>query len=120
MDFYQKLKPRSSQHELVWMGRMATVAMVVVGLAWIPVIQGQKGLYHYLQSVQGYLAPPIFVVFFFGIFMKRINAKGAMWSLVIGFLMGLFRLAIDTPVAPIGWPLAFSPPSTLTATSPPM
>ena len=39
--------------------------MVLIGLAWIPVIRGSRGLYDYLQGVQGYLAPPIFVVFFF-------------------------------------------------------
>lgn len=99
MDFYSKFNKGATQAQLVRIGRIATVAMVIIGLLWIPVIQGSRGLYDYLQSVQGYLAPPIFVVFFFGIFMKRINAKGAMWSLVIGFLMGLFRLAIDTPVA---------------------
>ena len=38
--------------------------MVLVALAWIPVIKGAQGLYSYLQAVQGYLAPPIFVVFF--------------------------------------------------------
>jgi SSS family solute:Na+ symporter len=99
MDFYSKFNKNASQAQLVRIGRIATVGMVIIGLLWIPVIQGSRGLYDYLQSVQGYLAPPIFVVFFFGIFMKRINAKGAMWSLVIGFIMGLFRLAIDTPVA---------------------
>jgi solute:Na+ symporter, SSS family len=31
MDFYQKLRPRVSQHELVWMGRIATTAMVGSG-----------------------------------------------------------------------------------------
>ena len=31
--------------------------------------------------------------------MKRLNAKGALWALGVGFAMGLFRLAIDTPVA---------------------
>ncbi|MBU6169651.1 MAG: Na+/glucose cotransporter, partial [Bacteroidetes bacterium] len=50
------------------------------------------------QSVQGYLAPPIFVVFFFGIFNKRMNAQGALAALMVGFIMGLFRLAVDTPV----------------------
>ena len=38
--------------------------MVLIALAWIPVIQGARGLYEYLQAIQGYLAPPIFVVFF--------------------------------------------------------
>jgi len=99
MDLYQKFRPNASQHELVVMGRTATAAMVLVGLAWIPVIQGAKGLYDYLQSVQGYLAPPIFVVFFFGVFNRRLNAKGCLAALVVGFLLGAFRLAVDTPVA---------------------
>ncbi len=98
MDLYQKFRPRASKHQLVWIGRIATASMVVVGLAWVPVIQGAKGLYHYLQSVQGYLAPPIFVVFFLGVFMKRLNSKGCLAALVVGFLLGAFRLAVDTPV----------------------
>ncbi|MBK8563408.1 MAG: sodium/solute symporter [Saprospiraceae bacterium] len=99
MDLYPKFRQNVSEKDLVRVGRIATAVMVVIGLLWIPVIQGSRGLYDYLQSVQGYLAPPIFVVFFFGIFNKRMNAKGAMAALLVGFAMGLFRLAIDTPVA---------------------
>jgi SSS family solute:Na+ symporter len=39
------------------------------------------------------------VVFFFGVFNKRLNAKGCLATLGVGFALGLFRLAIDTPVA---------------------
>lgn len=99
MDFYSRFRPNASEASLVRIGRIATAGMVVIGLLWIPVIQGSRGLYDYLQSVQGYLAPPIFVVFFFGVFMKRINAQGCLAALGVGFAMGLFRLAIDTPVA---------------------
>ncbi len=98
MDFYSKFRPRASQHRLVWVGRIATSAMVLIGLMWIPVIRGGKGLYDYLQGVQAYLAPPIFVVFFFGVFMKRLNSKGALAALTVGFIMGLARLAVDTPI----------------------
>ncbi len=98
MDFYSRFKPNATQAELVWVGRVATVVMVVIGLIWIPVIQGGRGLYDYLQGIQAYLAPPIFVVFFFGIFFKRLNAKGCLATLITGFVMGLFRLAVDTPV----------------------
>ncbi|MFM9947809.1 MAG: sodium:solute symporter [Saprospiraceae bacterium] len=98
MDLYSKFRPGASEKQLVRVGRIATVAMVIIGLLWIPVIQGSRGLYDYLQSVQGYLAPPIFVVFFFGIFNKRLNAKGALAALLVGFGMGLFRLMVDTPV----------------------
>lgn len=99
MDLYSKFRPNTTEKGLVRVGRIATGVMVVIGLVWIPVIQGSRGLYDYLQSVQGYLAPPIFVVFFFGVFNKRLNAKGCLAALATGFAMGLFRLAIDTPVS---------------------
>jgi SSS family solute:Na+ symporter len=98
VDIYQKLRPKATQSELVKMGRTATVVMVLIAMAWIPVVKGAHGLYGYLQSIQGYLAPPIFVVFFFGVFWKRLNAKGCLWAMVIGFVVGLFRMLVDTPV----------------------
>ena len=99
MDLYTKFRPNASQHQLVWVGRAATVAMVVISLLWIPVIQGARGLYDYLQGVQGYLAPPIFTVFVFGIFNKRLNSKGCLAALIVGFVLGVFRLVVDTPVS---------------------
>src|SRR5580700_6826995 len=98
VDLYQKWRPKASQRELVRTGRMATGIMVVIALAWIPVIKNAHGLYTYLQAVQGYLAPPIFVVFFFGVFFKRLNGAGALWAMIVGFALGLFRMAVDTPV----------------------
>ena len=98
MDLYNKFRPKAPQHQLVWVGRVATTVMVLIGLIWIPVIRGGRGLYDYLQGVQSYLAPPIFVVFFFGVFVKRVNSKGCLAALIVGFAMGLLRLGIDTPV----------------------
>jgi solute:Na+ symporter, SSS family len=98
MDLYTKFRPEATKHQLVWTGRMATAVMVVIGLLWIPVIQGARGLYEYLQGVQSYLAPPIFAVFFLGVFNKRLNAKGCLAALLTGFALGAFRLAVDTPV----------------------
>ncbi len=99
IDFYQKFRPQASQQRLVWVGRVATTIMVIIGLLWIPVIRGGKGLYDYLQGVQGYLAPPIFAVFFLGVFLKRLNGKACLAALIVGFVLGLFRLLVDTPVA---------------------
>jgi len=98
IDFYKRLHKGISQEKLVWVGRVATFVMVLIGLCWIPVIRGGRGLYDYLQGVQSYLAPPIFVVFFLGVFYKRLNAKGCLWALISGFILGVFRLAVDTPV----------------------
>jgi solute:Na+ symporter, SSS family len=99
VDLYEKWKPRATQHELVRVGRLATTAMVLIAFIWIPVIKGSAGLYNYLQAVQGYLAPPIFVVFFLGVFVKRMTAQGALWAMLAGFAVGIFRMLVDTPVA---------------------
>ena len=98
VDLYRKWRPQATQHEVVRMGRIATMAIVLVALAWIPVIRGAHGLYEYLQAVQGYLAPPIFVVFFFGVFFKRLNARGCFAAMTVGLVMGVFRMLVDTPV----------------------
>jgi solute:Na+ symporter, SSS family len=98
IDVYQKFRPLASQARLVWVGRVATTVMVFIALAWIPVIQGARGLYEYLQGMQAYLAPPIAAVFFFGVFMKRLTASGCLAALVTGFALGMLRLFVDTPV----------------------
>jgi len=98
IDFYGRLRPATTQARLVWVGRVATAVMVLIGLLWIPVIRGGRGLYDYLQGMQSYLAPPIFVVFFLGVFHKRLNAKGCLSALIVGFTLGILRLAVDTPV----------------------
>lgn len=98
VDLYQKWNKGASQAKLVRIGRTATLVMIVIALAWIPVIKGANGLYSYLQAVQGYLAPPIFVVFFLGVFWKRMNGAGALWAMIVGFALGIFRMVVDTPV----------------------
>jgi SSS family solute:Na+ symporter len=98
LDFYKKLHPSASQARLVWVGRAATATMVLIALLWIPVIQGARGLYDYLQGIQAYLAPPIAAVFFLGVFFRRLNAAGCLAALIAGLALGLFRLAVDTPV----------------------
>ena len=99
VDLYEKWKPQATQHQLVRMGRLATGVMVLISLAWIPVIENAHGLYYYLQAVQSYLFPPIFVVFFFGVFWKRLNGAGSVAAMIVGFIMGVFRMAVDTPVS---------------------
>ena len=97
VDLYEKWRPRATQHELVRMGRLATGVMVLISMAWLPVIENAHGLYYYLQAVQSYLFPPMFVVFFFGVFWKRLNGQGCVAAMIVGFLLGMFRMAVDTP-----------------------
>jgi SSS family solute:Na+ symporter len=97
VDIYGKLRPRASQRQLVRVGRIATAVVVVLGIAWIPMMRYvSRGLYLYLQSVQAYLGPPITAVFFLGVFSKRINGKGALAGMIVGFILGMAKLAAQT------------------------
>jgi SSS family solute:Na+ symporter len=104
VDIYAKLRPDASQARLVGVGRFATGVVVVLGIMWIPIMPAisQGGLYQYLQSVQGYLAPPITAVFLLGLFSRRINSQGALTGLLAGFALGMFKLVVQAGVGS-GW-----------------
>lgn len=97
VDIYKKLHPTASEKMLVHIGRMATGVIVGLGLLWIPIMPliADGGIYVYLQSVQGYLAPPITAVFLLGLFCKRINAKGAVAGLTVGFIAAMIKLTVQ-------------------------
>jgi SSS family solute:Na+ symporter len=96
MDVYKKLRPEASERTLVAVGRAATGVVVISGFLWIPFMENISGeLYHYLQSVQAYIAPPITAVFFFGLFWRRLNIAGAMSAMVGGFVIGMLRLIAE-------------------------
>ena len=97
VDVYEKLRPGASERRYVNVGRAATAVVVLLGLAWIPVMPliSEGGLYQYLQNVQSYLAPPITAVFLLGIFFDRINTRGAVWGLCLGFGLGVGKLVVQ-------------------------
>jgi SSS family solute:Na+ symporter len=96
MDIYQKMYPETSGKKLVKVGRIATGVVVLLGMAWIPLMGRISGtLYQYLQSVQSYLAPPIAAVFLLGVFFKRLNAAGAYTAMVVGFIIGVIKLTLE-------------------------
>lgn len=96
VDIYKKLKPDTPEKKLLNIGRIATVIVVLLGILWIPIMANISGvLYEYLQSVQSYIAPPITAVFLLGIFYKRINAKGALATLIFGFVVGAIRIVLE-------------------------
>lgn len=96
LDFYKKIKPDASEGQLVTFGRLMTGVMVVLGLAWVPFIHLiSSQLYIYLQSVQAYISPPITSCFILGILWPRLNATGAISSLLTGFAMGTARFVCE-------------------------
>lgn len=93
IDFYQRFRPNTEQKKLVRIGQVATVVIVILGILWIPVMRSVGDvLYLYLQDVQSVLAPGIAAAFLLGVTWKRATAKGGMWGLIAGLVVGLTRL----------------------------
>ena len=93
IDFWKRLKPQTSEKSLVRIGQTATVVIVILGILWIPIMRSVGNvLYNYLQDVQSVLAPGIAAAFLLGITWKRASAKGGMWGLLSGIIIGLTRL----------------------------
>lgn len=97
IDFYQKYKPAATEKDLVLFGRVATIVLVIVSLGWIPFMNTLMGggIFHYLQSIQAYISPPIAAVFLLGLYFSWINARGAIVTLWVGFGIGILRLALE-------------------------
>ncbi|MBR7031175.1 MAG: sodium:solute symporter [Prevotella sp.] len=93
IDFWKRLKPETPEKNLVRIGQTATVVIVILGILWIPIMRSVGNvLYNYLQDVQSVLAPGIAAAFLLGITWKRASAKGGMWGLLSGIIIGLTRL----------------------------
>ena len=91
-DFYKPMKKGMSESHYVLVGRIATVVVVLLGLAWMPIMMNMGNLYSYLQDIQSLIAPAMVAVFTLGIFSKRITPKAGEWGLIGGFLIGMVRL----------------------------
>jgi len=91
-DFYKPLKKGLSESHYVLVGRIATVVVVVLGFAWLPVMRGMDTLYNYLQGIQSLLAPAMVVIFACGILSKKVTPKAGEYTLIVGFIIGMVRL----------------------------
>lgn len=96
LDFYKKIRPDATEYQLVTFGRAATGVLVILGMLWVPFINLISAqLFIYLQAVQAYVSPPIAVCFIFGILWPRMNAQGAISSLLGGFVLGTIRFVLE-------------------------
>ncbi len=96
-DFYKPKHPGAADRELVLVGRLVTTLTVVIAILCIPLVKLiSSQVYLFLQSIQGFVSPPIAAVFLFAFLMKRKgNTAAAIWTLVIGEGIGLFRLVSE-------------------------
>ncbi|TVP49431.1 MAG: sodium transporter [Mongoliibacter sp.] len=95
MDFVKNIRPDLDSKQLVRVGQVATVILVLLAAAWTPQIEKFDSLFKYLQMVVGLIAPPVVVVFIFGMFWKRGNADAAFYSLITGFATAVILIFVN-------------------------
>ncbi|XP_041834279.1 sodium/myo-inositol cotransporter-like [Melanotaenia boesemani] len=96
LDIYKMLRKPASSKELVIVGRLFVVFMVIISIAWVPVIIEMQGgqMFYYIQEVSDYLTPPVAALFLLGVLWRRCNEIGAFWGGMVGFALGALRLIL--------------------------
>ncbi len=100
MDFVRPWKPQSDNAALVRAGRITTIVLMVLAVAWAPQIQRFESLWQYLQAVLAYAVPPVCALFLVGMFWRGANATGALASIVVGLLGGAALFYINVVAEP--------------------
>ncbi|MFN4146579.1 MAG: sodium/sugar symporter [Runella sp.] len=89
LDIYKKyIDKEASEAKLVWTGRMAIVAAMVIAIVVSPYMGiDKKGGFQFIQEMTGLVSPGVFAAFLLGFFWKKTNSAGAMFAIVGGFLL---------------------------------
>ncbi|NXS31411.1 SC5A3 protein, partial [Pomatostomus ruficeps] len=96
LDVYKLIRKSATSRELMIVGRVFVAFMVVISIAWVPIIVEMQGgqMYLYIQEVADYLTPPVAALFLMAIFWKRCNEQGAFYGGMAGFILGAIRLVL--------------------------
>jgi solute:Na+ symporter, SSS family len=111
MDVYvKKFNPSATNKQIIKVGRMAVVAGCIFAVAVALAIDNIKGLnlFDVFQSVLGFIAPPLAVVFLLTVFWKRTSRKAVNTVLSAGSAFslgtGVLYLWVFTPDKYPIWP----------------
>jgi SSS family solute:Na+ symporter len=98
VDIVKRLRPRTTDQTQVWIGRLSSVAVMVLAVLWST--QGGKysSIFEAINAIGADLAPPITTVFIWGVFWRRGTSQAALTTLILGFLLGATAFALDLPL----------------------
>jgi len=91
-DFYKKkIKPGLSEKEEVFLGRLFTIIIGVLTILLAVLFNSLKGfnLMDIMFRIFSAFGPAIMIPLVFGLLFKRFNARGALWGVVAGSLIGV-------------------------------
>lgn len=94
LDIYHKyIDKEADDRKLVWVGRMAIVASMVLAIAltWNDLLGiGGAGGFTFIQKYTGFISPGVFAIFILGMFWKRTTGAAAVAGVLVGFVLSVF------------------------------
>jgi SSS family solute:Na+ symporter len=95
VDIVKRIKPSSSDKQQIKTGRYAAIVVMLLAMAWST--QGDKfsSIFEAINKIAAAIAPPVAVVFLFGVFSKRGTRQAAFITLISGLILGMFAFCID-------------------------
>jgi SSS family solute:Na+ symporter len=89
-DIWQSYVRRNRPDEYyLRVGRIATIAGVIVGIGTAFIAAGFSNIMNYIQALFSLFNAPLFATFIVGMFWKRMSAWAGFWSLLLGTLASL-------------------------------
>jgi SSS family solute:Na+ symporter len=95
VDIVKRVRPSTSDKQQIKWGRLAAVIVMLLAMAWST--QGDKfsSIFEAINKIAAAIAPPVAVVFLFGVFSKRGTNQAAIATLVSGLILGIVAFCID-------------------------
>ncbi len=92
LDIYQKkINPQADEKKLVWVGKIAVVLALIIGVIIAPFMGiDKKGGFEFIQEYTGFVSPGIFAMFILGFFWKKTTSNAALFATVGGFVFSIF------------------------------
>ncbi|SCM57263.1 SLC5 family protein [Petrimonas mucosa] len=106
LDVYKRMfRKNELDSHYVRIGRWSSFVIIIVAIVLAGFIGKLGGsLFVYIQTLYAFFAPPFAAIFVLGILFRRINGKGAIVSITVGFIFSiLLKIYIQYDAAAPSW-----------------
>jgi SSS family solute:Na+ symporter len=82
--YHSVFNKKASPQNLLWMGRAATLAGIVISVGTAYWAKSFPSIMDYMQAIFSWVNAPLFATMLLGMFVKWITPNGAFWGLIAG------------------------------------
>ncbi len=97
VDIVARLRPSTSDRAQVTIGRVSSVVVMLLAMAWSTQGGRYSSIFEAINAIAADLAPPITVVFLWGVLWRRGTKQASLYTLISGFTMGAIAFILDLP-----------------------